>query len=476
MTKNLISIQEDSAAGSALFGANVLVMDVPCELICCSYELRRHVFAVVFVMPKLAGLLDIVSAQRENALHHGYRIPDAKPLLRLCKLCFKNTAKALANTLHVPVSVVYRADALYFAYNVSASLSGTAMQAGQWQLALAIAMREYKCGIFKNSPDCDICYTVSDVSMPLSEMPGILHNYIRAMKHWIALCLPDDAKMLRDGMSGKTPHDHHIFRIMTWLSEFHARLASAYSVSFYHGTDSCEKSPYDVPSHGACYDKAVSLAEERTGYCISSEPVLGHICAVAALPHFCLDALRFLQAEFYSPDDPYSFGALAADILNLRNRCIEATAAEVSASKSFARIELLHRADELYAVCDSVTFASHIRLDIAHWALSLALAAYEDHHENIKQLLSVYGTDDLHVAFSFDKSDFMDIINALRDGAVSLQSWTENYFLFGSDLFCELEERLRELANQIEDELELSGYEYHHSWLLSGLGRHAQRG
>lgn len=455
MTKNLISIQKDNVAGSALFDANVLVMDVPCELICCSYELRRHVFAAAFV-PRLVGLLNMVSTQRKNALSHGYRIPNAEPLLRLCRLCFKNTAAALANTLHVPISVVHRANALYFAYNASVPLSGTAMQAGQWQLALAIAMREYKCGILKNDPSHDICYTASDVNVPLSEMPEILHNYIREMKHWIALCLPDDAEMLSNRRPGKVPHDHHIFRIVTWLSEFNAKLASAYSMSFYRGTDIHEGSPCDMPSHGACYDKAVSITEERTGYCISSEPVLNHICAVTALPHFCLDALRFLQAEFHNPDDPYSFGALATDILNLRNRCIEITAAELAANKSFVRIELLHRADELYTVRNSVTCVSCIRMDIAHWALSFALAVYEDGNKNTRRLLSVYGADDLHAAFSFDKSDFVDIINALRDGAVSLQSWTENYFLFGSDLFCELEERLRALASQIEDELKLS--------------------
>lgn len=455
MMKNLISMQEDSTAGSVLFSANELIMDVPCELICYSYELRRHVFAVSFV-PRLVSLLNVISMQRENALSHGYRVPNAEPLLRLCRLCFKNTVTALANTLRVPVSVVYRADALYFAYDASVPLSGTTMQAGQWQLALAIAMREYKCGIFKNDPIHDICYTISNADAPLSKIPEILRDYIREMKHWIALCLPDDAEALKGEMSGKIPHDHHIFRIVTWLSKFNAKLASVYSVSFYCGTDICKKSPYDGVSYGACYDQAVRIVEKRTGYCLSSESVLGHICAVTALPHFCLDALRFLRAEFYCSTDPCSFGALAADILDLRNRCMEITAAEASASESFVSITVLHRADEFYAVRDSVTYASCIRTDIAHWALSFVLAIYEDGDKNARKLLSVYRADGLQVTFGFNKSDFMDIVNALRDGAVSLQSWVENYFLFGSDLFCELGERLWALAAQIEDELELS--------------------
>lgn len=111
-----------------------------------AYEMKKHMFTVTTMTPKLCDALQVVEAMFEEDRRHWWTSYLAADVLNTCIHYVQATIMEASHVLNIPVKILYRCDALYAVQDAVMKTSNRKEDVSQWSLAFALAIYEEKRG------------------------------------------------------------------------------------------------------------------------------------------------------------------------------------------------------------------------------------------------------------------------------------------------------------------------------------------
>ena len=172
-----------------------------------AYEMKKHMFTVTTMTPKLCDALQVVEAMFEEDRRHWW------------------TSYLAADVLNIPVKILYRCDALYAVQDAVMKTSNRKEDVSQWSLAFALAIYEEKRGFADQViPMYRICRDTHD-GLPMfttDELIPFFRMYADKIDEWLNEVFPEESEA--SNWSDKNTEYHDIFKVLSGLNNLAERL------------------------------------------------------------------------------------------------------------------------------------------------------------------------------------------------------------------------------------------------------------
>ena len=190
-----------------------------------AYEMKKHMFTVTTMTPKLCDALQVVEAMFEEDGRHCWTSYLAAYVLNTCIHCVQATIKEASHALNIPVKILYRCDALYAVQDAVMKTSNRKEDVSQWSLAFALAIYEEKRGFADQViPMYRICRDTHD-GLPMfttDELIPFFRMYADKIDEWLNEVFPEESEA--SNWSDKNTEYHDIFKVLSGLNNLAERL------------------------------------------------------------------------------------------------------------------------------------------------------------------------------------------------------------------------------------------------------------
>ena len=163
------------------------------------------------------------------------------------------------------------------------------------------------------------------------------------------------------------------------------------------------------------------------GFDMENYSIQKHIFAVTTMPQKLRDTLKVIEVMF---ETDMRFGYLADDagtLLDLCEKCLRDTAAELSVKQSISTA-VLRRCDDFYNIHDAVTVTASIQDKITQWKLVFAMAMQEDASYPPDTAMSIYDHIRDDILSGLPTLTVYEAADVLREFDLDMNAWMELYF------------------------------------------------
>lgn len=104
-----------------------------------NYHVRKHIFAITVLSPRLADLLLAISLRYANDENHQDLLFYAEHALEECKACIEKTTEAAVRNCGIPHELLSRAASIYGVYDYIMLAATIPEKAQMWNVAFSLA-------------------------------------------------------------------------------------------------------------------------------------------------------------------------------------------------------------------------------------------------------------------------------------------------------------------------------------------------
>ena len=190
-----------------------------------AYEMKKHVFTVTTMTPKLCDALQVVEAMFEDDRRHWGTSYLAADILNACIRCVQVTTMEVSRALNVPIKILYRCDSLYAIHDAVMKKSNRREDVSQWNLAFALAVYEEKRGFADQViPMYQVCRDAYN-GLPMfttDELILFFRMYAEKIDGWLNGVFSEESEA--SNWSDQNTEYHDIFKVLSGLKNLADRL------------------------------------------------------------------------------------------------------------------------------------------------------------------------------------------------------------------------------------------------------------